>query len=176
MLEPFVLLLVFISIIIVFGSAAYASLRAAPWLPVRNRDIGRIVTLARLSSQQVFFDLGSGDGRVLMALGRNCRARTIGYEVSVLPFLYSQIRLLTAGLHKCVEVRFADFFTADLSPADVVFCFLTPMAMKKIAPKFRAELKPGARVISYSFSIPGWVPERVDKPTEKSIPIFVYTL
>lgn len=161
-------------LLIVLGTAAYASVRAAPWLPVRRDDVKRIIELADAGEDDLIYDLGSGDGRVLIAFARNVKSRVVGFEISLLPYFWSRLRIMIAGLSRRIEVRFGDFLRRDLSSADVIFCFLTPNAMRKLAPKFHTELKKDVRILSYSFSIPGWLPERVDKPNNDSIPIFVY--
>ncbi|MFA5135202.1 MAG: hypothetical protein WC505_05485 [Patescibacteria group bacterium] len=177
MLDMGIYVFLLLAILLVFGSAAYAGLRAAPWLPVFKRDIARIVALAGVREGEVAYDLGSGDGRVLIALANNTKARLlVGYEISFLLYVWSVIRVRFLGFRKRIEVRYGDFLTRDLSQADVIFCFLTPMAMKKLDPKFRGELRPGTRIISYSFSLPGWEPEAVDRVGEKSIPIFKYRI
>ncbi|MBI5037180.1 MAG: SAM-dependent methyltransferase [Candidatus Kerfeldbacteria bacterium] len=165
--------LIFGGIILIFGTAAYAGLKAAPWLPVLKRDIKRVVDLAELTESDVAYDLGSGDGRILIALAHNYSCTVVGYEVSFLPYLISRLKILLLGLWRQVEIRFADFFNRDLGQATVVFCFLTPKAMEKLAPKFQKELRPGTRIISYSFAIPGWTPIAINRP-EKRIPIFIY--
>ncbi len=67
-----------------------------------------------------------------------------------------------------------DFFSVPLSSFDVVVCFLTPGPMRRLRTKLEHELKPGTRVVSYVFPITGWEPERVDKPNDKELSIFVY--
>jgi len=176
MLDMLVYIFLLLLILLVFGTAAYAGMKASPWVPVFKKDIERILKLAQVKDDDLVYDLGSGDGRVVAALANNSQAQIVGYEVSFIPYLWSKIKILFLGLSKRVEIRYADFLSRDLSQASVVFCFLTPMAMKKLEPKFRKELKKGTRVISYSFSIPTWQAEVVDKPDKKSIPIFKYVV
>lgn len=170
----FAYFLLLIAIIVVFGTAAYAGLKAAPWVPVFKRDIERIVRLADIRDDDLVYDLGSGDGRILAALANNSQAQLVGYEISFIPYVWSRLKLIFLGLTKRAEIRYADFLTRDLSQASVIFCFLTPMAMKKLAPKFQKELKKGTRIISYSFSLPDWKPEVIDKPTKRSMLIYKY--
>lgn len=160
----------------VFGSALYASLRAAPWLPVRKNDLVRIVEIMQEAKPSLVYDLGSGDGRIVLALAQNSTARIVGYEVSILVYVISLLRIWIARYRQRVEIQYGDFFSKNLSGADWIFCFLTPAAMKKLAPKFRAELDPGTWIVSYAFSVPGWVPVRVDKPDERALPIFIYRI
>lgn len=177
MLDVLVYLGLLLGILLVFGTAAYAGMRAAPWLPVFKSDIERIIKLADIREGDVVYDLGSGDGRVVVALANNTRARLlVGYEVSFIPYLWSKFRFFFLGLGCRVELRYSDFLRRDLGQADVIFCFLTPMAMKKLAPKFKSELRPGTTIISYSFSLPEWQPMAVDRANEKSIPIFKYVI
>ncbi|MFC1687746.1 hypothetical protein ACFL0L_04140 [Patescibacteria group bacterium] len=171
---PYIEFIVLFLVIIVFGTAANASIKAAPWLPVRSKDMKRIIALSEPEKHDLIYDLGSGDGRILVALAQNSRSRVVGFEISLIPYIFSYLRMFLSGVMRRVEVRFGDFLKRDLSNANLIFCFLTPMAMKKLAPKFRHELKPGTCILSYAFSLPGWVAKKVDKPEQDSIPIFVY--
>ncbi|MFH1207514.1 MAG: class I SAM-dependent methyltransferase [Patescibacteria group bacterium] len=175
MVESILPILILLGIIVFFGTAAYAGLKAAPWVPVFKRDIPRIIKLADIKDDDIVYDLGCGDGRVLVAMANSTPAkRLIGFEISVLPYLWTKGRIIFRGLSRRVEVAFSDFLRRDLGQASVIFCFLTPMAMKKLAPKFKAELKPGTRIISYSFSIPDFIPEAVDKPQPDRMAIYSY--
>ncbi len=167
-------LILFFGVLLFFGTAAYAGFVAAPWIPVWKKDIERILRLARIRDNELVYDLGSGDGRVISAMVNTTQARVIGYEVSMPLFLWSWVKLFALGQRKRGYVRFADFFRTDLSQADVIFCFLTPKAMQKLSEKFKRELRPGTRVISYAFFLPGWDVESVDKPDSRSTPIFSY--
>ncbi len=170
-------LIILFGIILIFGTAMYASFRAAPWLPVFKRDIKRIIEFADLEKGDKVFDLGCGDGRILIGLANNTKAEyLIGYEISFLFYIWSKLRVLFMGLSKKVEVRFGDFLMRDLSSANVIFCFLTPMAMKRLKPKFEKELKKGTRVISYSFSIPGWTEVGINQPNDNDLPIHKYII
>ena len=177
MLTVFIYLALLLVIVLVFGSAVYASFRAAPWLPSFKRDIARIIKLANVQPGEVVYDLGSGDGRILVALANATPAeRVVGYEVSLLLYIWSRVRIAFLGLSGKAEVRFSDFYRHDLSQANVIFCFLTPRAMKRLGEKFRRELRPGTRIISYSFSIPGWKKIVEDQPVQEAMPIHSYVV
>lgn len=176
MVMTLIYILVLFAILVIFGSAAYAGMRAAPWLPVFKRDLDRILKLVNIQPGDVVYDLGSGDGRVLVALANNSQAQIVGYEISFLLYVWSKIKIAVQGLSRRIEVRYADFLKRDLGQANVVFCFLTPMAMKKLAPKFKQELRKGTRIVSYSFSLPDWTPRQVERRDEHSIPIFYYVV
>lgn len=118
-------------------------------------------------------DIGCGDGRVLKAAAKRYDVRAVGFEVNPLAYLLALIR--TLGM-KSVEVKYGDFWKADLREADVVFCYLFPDVMRRLVVKLEAELKPGARVCSCNFPIPGWRPIETLFP-ESSLhgdPIYLY--
>lgn len=177
MLNLILAILILLGIIVFFGTAAYAGLKAAPWVPVFKRDIPRIIKLAEITANDVVYDLGCGDGRVLIALANTTPAkRLVGFEISVLPYLWAKARVFFLGLSGRVEIVFSDFLKHDLGQASVIFCFLTPMAMKKLAPKFSSELHSGSRILSYSFSLPDRPKEVADKPEPNRMTIYKYTV
>src|SRR5690242_8843318 len=146
-----VLVLVLISV----GTYAWGAFKAAPFVPTRQADVVRMLELAEIKPGERVFDLGAGDGRFLVTAARRFRAQPSGYEISLIPYLIGKLRLALAGLPTSA-IKFQDFFRVDLSSADVVMCFLTPMAMAKLVPKFQKELRPGTRIVSYAFSLPNW--------------------
>ncbi len=153
----FLLLLVF-SILVTFSIASFS---AAPWVPVHTRDIGRILKLAAIAPGEIFVELGSGDGRTLAAAA-HAGARSIGFEISLLPYLISRVRFLFLSSKIRPRIFYKSFWSADLSQADVVYLFLMPKVGEKLVKKLRAELRPGARVITYVWPLTGWTPEKTD--------------
>lgn len=144
-------------------SVAYAALSGAPWVPTWKRDIERARTLLRLRGGERFVELGCGDGRVTVALAKEATgARLVGVELSVLQWIAANVRRV---LSRAWNARFAlgNAFHYDLRDTDAVYLFLMPDAYQKLRPKFEAELKPGARVVSYVWPIPGWEPSHVDE-------------
>ncbi|RJO59107.1 hypothetical protein C4546_03845 [Candidatus Parcubacteria bacterium] len=166
--------LIFIVALFVLGTMAWAGLKAAPWVPTRSADFERILKLAEIKAGQTIFELGAGEGRLLKVFSQTPAAKIIGYEISILPFLIARWRCRKLG-HK-VELKFKDFFQAPFAKANVIFCFLTPTAMRKLKTKFEAECEPGTQIISYAFSVPGWNADAVDKPGAKDIGIYKYTI
>lgn len=158
----------------IVGTFAWGSWLAAPWLPMPRKDVQRLLHLAQFRPNELVYDLGCGDGRVLCAAAAQYGVRGIGFEVALLPFVWGWCTILLYGLWPQVKVRYRNFYRCNLSAADVVTVFLTPRAMVKLAPKLAAELAPSARVLSYAFAIPGWQPTHVDKPTPSNIAIFCY--
>ncbi len=157
---------------VVIASAAYAGYKAAPWLPTRAADAQRLVDLAAVQSGDVVYELGAGDGRVLLPFTTTQAKSIVGFEISLVPYLIGLFRI--RKFRPRVDIRFRDFFNVSLRDAQVVYCFLTPKAMAALAPKFRQELQPGTRVLSYAFPILGWQPEQVSKPTPEQMAIYRY--
>ena len=143
----------------------FAGFSAAPWVPIRKHDIKRVLKLANIKSGDKFYDIGCGDGRLLCAVAKK-NAKAIGFEISLLPYLISKFR-------RSIQVKYQSFWNADLSNADIVYFFLMPKIMPKLKQKLEQELKPGTKVISYIFKIPGWKPEKVSKIKNKN-KIYLY--
>jgi len=120
-------------------------------------------------------DLGCGDGRVLREAQKRYGVQTIGYEIN--PLAYLKARLFSFGPNK-IKIRRENFWEADLSRADVVFCYLYPDVMQKMADKLKFGLKPGAVVVSSNFSLPGFMPRKVLrlKSSFHNDPIYVYQI
>lgn len=171
-MTPFIFLLL---IVIVAGTAMWASFSAAPWLPTRAKDIDRLLELAKLSQKSLVYDLGCGDGRLLMQAARKYGAHGVGFEVSVLPFLWSWVRVALSKERGRITIKYRNFYQVDLAAADAVVCFLTPPAMVKLEPKLRQELRPGSRFVTYCFKLPTWQPTTVSRLNKKDMPIYVYT-
>lgn len=135
--------------------------------------ISSFIEAVPMDPGQVLVDLGCGDGRVLRRVHKVHGARAIGYEIN--PLAYLRARIQSLGLMD-VEVRWRNFWNADLSDADVVFCYLFPDVMKALSAKLRSDLKPGAVVVSCNFNLPGFSPERILRPgnTLHNDPIYIY--
>ena len=163
-----------IFIALVLLSMAWSSISLAPFVPTRTRDLKRIFELADLKEGEVFYELGCGNGRVILYAIKNFPIRVVGIESFWLLWLISRIRLLSVSKEKA-KVKFGNLFKEDLSQADVVYFFGMPDSIKKrLKDKLDRELKPGARVVSYAFSLPGWKAKRASKPSQKDVTIYLY--
>lgn len=172
MIESIAWLLLLLVIIVVFGTAAYASFRAAPWLPVRTKDYERIMKAIE-GHAGPFVELGVGDARIITQVADRFHISSIGYEISTIPYLAAKSRVARIPKEHRPKILFKDFFNVSLQDAKIIFCFLTPPAMKKLKEKFEKECAPGTRIISYTFAIPGWEAASVDR-SGTGIPLFVY--
>ena len=128
-----------------------------------------------MKRSDLLVDIGCGDGRVLREAMRRYGIRALGFEVNPLAYILARIR--TLGMEG-IEVRLRNFWNVNIRDADVVFCYLFPDVMGKLAQKLEAELRPGTRIISCNFPIPGWRHSEVIYP-ESSLygdPIYLYQL
>jgi SAM-dependent methyltransferase len=134
-----------------------------PWRPTSSRRIRRAMEIARVQPGEVLFDLGSGDGRVLLMAAREYRARAVGIEISPLHCQFSRFMARVNGVADLVNIRRGDFYSADLSTADVVFAYMTSIQVARLRPHLENQLKAGARVVTISFDMDGWEPKVVDR-------------
>lgn len=159
---------------------AIAAWLAAPWVPTFRRDLKRMIDLAEIKPGEKVVDLGCGDGRLVILAAGQYQAQVLGYEISILPYLIAKAKLSLINsfqpqrLAGRAQIEFADFLAKDFGQVDVILCFLTPKAMKKLSPKFRNELKKGARVVSYCFKIHDQKEAKLSKPHSKANPAFLY--
>jgi 16S rRNA A1518/A1519 N6-dimethyltransferase RsmA/KsgA/DIM1 with predicted DNA glycosylase/AP lyase activity len=120
-----------------------------------------MLQLAGVSSRDVVYDLGSGDGRIVITAAREFGARGVGVEID--PALVNESRATARRLELTDRVRFVeqDLFETDLREATVVTLYLSVDLNRRLRPKLLAELPPGSRVVSHDFDMGEWAPERV---------------
>ena len=126
--------------------------------PTRHAIADAMLQLAGVTADDVVYDLGSGDGRIPIIAAQKYGARGLGIEID--PRLVTQSWGNANDAQVANRVRFivGDLFTADLSEATVVTMYLSPSIMKRLTPTLRA-LKPGTRIVSHQFTMPGWLPD-----------------
>lgn len=132
----------------------------APYVPTPWHVVDRMLEAAAVSEGDVVYDLGSGDGRILLRAARDQGARGVGFEIIEDLVRDAREAIGAAGVQDRVEIRQQDIFKADLSPATVVTVVLMTSANRQLRPKLDRELRPGVRVASYKWEIPGWNPSK----------------
>jgi cyclopropane fatty-acyl-phospholipid synthase-like methyltransferase len=133
--------------------------------PTRHTVADAMLTLARVSAEDVVYDLGSGDGRITIIAAQKYGARGVGIEID--PRLVAVARQLAreGGVEDKVTFIEGDLFTADITRATVVTLYLSASINARLEAKLKRELRPGARIVSHQFPIGHWTPDertRVD--------------
>jgi len=146
------LLVLIVLAIIVLLSISWTQLRGAPWLPTPLHKVKRMLDLADLQPGELLYDLGCGDGRVVIMAARRFGARAVGIEIDPLRYLWCQLLVSLLGLRARVRILSGDIFNHDLGQADVVTCYLLQSTNDRLEEKLVHELKPGARVVSNAFT------------------------
>lgn len=117
-----------------------------------------MLEMAEIEPGDVVYDLGSGDGRILIAAAEEYDARGVGVEIDPKMIARSRRNAEEAGVADQVEFREGDLFEADFSDADVVMIYLGDMLNLRLRPQLLEQLKPGSRVVSHAFNMGDWVP------------------
>jgi Histone methylation protein DOT1 len=132
----------------------------AVYIPTPSDVVTAMLQMAQVGSRDVVFDLGSGDGRIVIAAVKEFgAARGVGVELDPARVLEATALARKAGVHDRVEFRQQDLFETDLREATVVTLYLGNAVDLQLRPKLLAELKPGARVVSHAFDMGDWVPD-----------------
>jgi len=121
-----------------------------------------MLTLADLKTGEILYDLGCGDGRIVIMAAQEFNARGVGVEMREDLAKQATQKVSELGLDGRVKIINGDMFKVDLSQANVVSLYLTTSANDKVKPKLEADLKPGTRVVSHDYEIIGWKPVKVD--------------
>lgn len=132
----------------------------APHVPTSEEVVRKMLELAELKSGEKLYDLGSGDGRIIIMAAKDFGARTVGIELRADLVQFTRKKIEEFGLAEKVRVIHGDLMQADIADADVVTLYLTTSANEKITPKLEKELRAGARVISFCFRVPSWEPTK----------------
>ncbi|MEK7541256.1 MAG: hypothetical protein AAB533_00155 [Patescibacteria group bacterium] len=154
--------IVFLAIAVVFlfflaYTLIIATNKGSPYAPTRATRIAAVLEYAEARPEELLVDLGSGNGGVLIAAAeRGIRAR--GVEINPFWVWYSRRRILRRGLGHLATVVRDDLFTHPFADANIIFMYLVPPAMERLAPRIRREAAPGTRVVVHRFPLPGWTP------------------
>lgn len=134
------------------GGAAYL----APFVATPAEIVDRMLALAQLEKHDVLYDLGCGDGRIVIAAAQNYGVRGVGIDFDPELIKISQANAAQAGVAHLVEFRLEDVTQADFSDATVVTLYLFSTSNARLRPRLEKMLKPGTRVVCHNYNIPGW--------------------
>jgi SAM-dependent methyltransferase len=122
-----------------------------------------MLTVAEVTSRDVVYDLGSGDGRIVITAAKKFGARGVGIDIDPERIAESRRNARDAGVSSLVEFRLGDILNADVSKATVVTLYLVSSANLKLRPLLTRQLAPGARIVSHAFGMGDWPPDKVDR-------------
>jgi protein-L-isoaspartate O-methyltransferase len=131
-----------------------------------------MLQFAELQIGEQLYDLGSGDGRIIIMAAKEFGVKAIGVELRDDLVQYTRKKIEELGLSQ-VEVVHGDLMQAEITPADVVTLYLTTSANEKIAPKLMKELRPGSRVVSFCFRIPSWEPSKTLRLGTRTLYLYI---
>lgn len=152
-----------------------AAIKTAPFVTTPKWIIRRALKSAKLKKGEKFYDLGSGDARALIIASKEFKAHATGFEYSRPLFILSKIKLFLFRI-KNIKIFRQDFLIANLSKADVIFSFLTPRAFAMLEPKFKKELKPKTRIITFSSQLPNWKPKKIINLKNRKTKLYLYVI
>ncbi len=130
----------------------------APYVPTKNERIKKLLKIAGLKKDDIFWELGSGDGRVVLEAAK-MGAISYGVEQSWIRVLYSRWKAKKPGIRNAYFIH-GDIFKQNLSPADIIFIFLLPKGVEKLEPVLKKKLKKNAKVITQTFHFKNWQPNK----------------
>ena len=134
-----------------------------PFVPTPIEVIDRMLELAEVKKGDVVYDLGSGDGRIVIRAAKKYGARAVGIEMDSWLLDKARQTAKAEGVSHLVEFRNEDALKADISRATVVTLYMLPWFNEAMKLNFKKMLKPGARIVAHDFGIEGWEPDKTEK-------------
>ncbi len=131
-----------------------------PYEPSEPGIVSAMLKLANVKKSDLVYDLGCGDGRIVIAAAKRIGARGVGIDIDPQRIAEARTNAASAGVTRRVTFRTQDLFEADIRKATVVMLYLWPEVNLKLRPKLLRDLKPGTRVVSHSHSMGDWTPEK----------------
>lgn len=149
----------------------WSDILGAGFEPTSRKRVKRMLEMARVGEGDLVYDLGSGDGRIVVEAARNFNARAVGIEADPFRFAWSKFKVAFFRLRMQIDIRWGNFFKEDISDATVVTLFLSSKANQNLKRKLKTELQPGTRVVTYYWKFNGWKPAREDR--KKQIYLYI---
>jgi SAM-dependent methyltransferase len=133
-----------------------------PFVRSTPEVIDRMLEMARVKSGDVIYDIGSGDGAIIIRAAKKYGVRGVGIEIDRELVAKARQNAIREKVEHLVEFRAEDAFTVDVSPATVVTLYMLPEFNAKLRPILDRQLRPGSRVVSHDYPVEGWVPDQTD--------------
>jgi SAM-dependent methyltransferase len=138
----------------------------APYIPTPQDVVDRMLEVAQVTNKDTVFDLGCGDGRIVITAAKKFGARGVGIDIDKDRIAESRRNARDAGVASLVRFDQGDILNADVSTATVVTLYLVSSANLKLRPILTKQLQPGARIVSHAFGMGDWQPDKVEKFTD----------
>jgi len=145
---------------------APATASLAPYVPTPQDVVDRMLALAQVTKDDVVYDLGCGDGRIVITAARQFGARGVGVDIDPQRISESEANAKAAGVEGLVSFKLQDAMAVDVSPATVVTLYLLSASNLKLRPILTKQLRPGARIVSHAFTMGDWRPVKTDEFTD----------
>lgn len=146
----------------------FESKKIVPFVPTPQEVVDKMIELAGVKKGDVVYDLGSGDGRIVITAAKK-GARAVGFDVDGDLVKESRENIRKAGVQELAEIRQQDILTVDLSGASVVTMYLLPDVNLKLRPHVLSQMKPGSRVVSHAFDMGDWKPDKTERVNGRTI-------
>jgi SAM-dependent methyltransferase len=144
------------------AETAAAQQSLAPYVPSPQFIVEKMLELAQVTSKDMVFDLGCGDGRIVITAAQKYGAHGVGIDIDPDRIRDSEANAKAAGVQSLVSFKLEDAMKADVSSATVVTLYLLTSSNEALRPILTRQLKPGARIVSHSFGMGDWLPQKTD--------------
>jgi len=152
--------------------------KLAPYYPTPETIVEEMLKAVGTKPGEKMFDLGSGDGRIVIMAAKKFKADSTGVEFDADLYQQSSERIKALGLEKTARIIHGDIMAQDYTKADVITVYLLPISNDKVRPMLEKQLKPGTRLVAHDFEISGWNPDKVihieDDGEGRSHTLFLY--
>jgi precorrin-6B methylase 2 len=138
----------------------------APYIPTPQDVVDRMLEVAEVTSKDTLFDLGCGDGRIVVTAAKKYGAHAVGIDIDKDRISESKRNARNAGVSSLVRFEQGDILNADVSGATVVTLYLVSSANLKLRPLLTKQLQPGSRIVSHAFGMGDWPPDKTDRFTD----------
>lgn len=145
-----------------------------PYVPTPDEIVQAMLKLANVQKGDVVYDLGCGDGRIVITAAKLYGTRGVGVDINPDRIRDARLNAKQAGVEELVKFVEADLFEADIKEASVVTLYLLPSINLKLRPKLWSDLKPGTRVVSHAFDMGDWKPLKSDEVDGR--PVYLWTI
>ncbi len=144
-----------------------------PYVPTPQVVVDAMLELAGVKPGDVLYDLGSGDGRIVVTAAQRFGVRGVGIDINPERIQEAEANAKAAGVQGLTDFRQEDLFKADFGEATVVTMYLLPSVNNRLKPKLLKDLKPGTRIVSHAFDIEGWEPDRIVEADGRTLYLWV---